>query len=192
MCKETVSTKIFVSLGIYYIAGNSWDLPKSYREAEQMCIRSSQNTQPQVPSPPYSIAVSTKKHLECGKEFQILNEQPKDSRQSYLTSGIMVGGVGPAVVFDHRSSRSQGPLSVPQSTENRPPTSQPNALRLSGLQVALPPMIAPTERVVPIMVEGLTVYHPQSSCINEESKDTSKSNATIMTLVHLNKVIVFF
>ena len=73
------------------------------------------------------------------------------------STGGMEGGVGPAVTLDTRGVRSQV-RGVMQ------PTPGNTAAQVQGLKVALPPVKAPVERVIPIQIDGgRTEYQRESN-----------------------------
>lgn len=102
----------------------------------------------------------------------------------------MVGGVGPAVVFDQRASR------LPAATNATSGTTV-MSVNASGqsLRVALPPARAQAERVIPIEVDGgRIVYNLQSAVAESKSAgiapDSVQSTAASMARVTLNEKVI--
>ncbi|KAK7481333.1 hypothetical protein BaRGS_00027413 [Batillaria attramentaria] len=161
-------------------------MPSSYREVEQMCISSNRNSQapPSQTSgrpapPPYS---------------QVGSPAPTQAARPYgpVSGGGMVGGVGPAVVFDPRMIRP--PVGAePARAAAMSGGAVPQGVA-EGLRVALPPVRAPAERVIPIQVEGRTVCNPQSTAggvvASGVPPDPVQSSAAGVARVTLNEKVV--
>ena len=121
-------------------AGNKWELSRSYKEVEQMCVSSNRGSSVSMPPPPPYL------------QQERIRPSPMPTSR-----GGMEGGVGPAVTLDTRGVRSQVRGVVQPSQGDAAP-------QLQGLKVALPPVTAPVERVIPIQMDGgRTVYQPQST-----------------------------
>ncbi|KAL8613400.1 hypothetical protein ACOMHN_057120 [Nucella lapillus] len=117
---------------------NRWNLAKSYKEVEQMCVSS--HRVPTVPPPAYT---------------QLLATRSTSSPAAVASRGGMEGGVGPAVSLDTRGVRPSGRVI--------PGDPGPQVHPAEGLKVMLPPVRAPAERVIPVQVEGgRTVFQSQS------------------------------
>ena len=128
---------------VFNPAGNKWELARSYKEVEQMCVSSNRGSSVNVPPPP----------SYPNQEFA---RYPPPPAPAPTSRGGTEGGVGPAVTLDARGVRSQARgMAQPSPSDVAP--------QVQGLKVALPPVTSSTsvDRALPIQMDGgRTAAHP--------------------------------
>lgn len=161
-CKNTSASE---RLAREVLNRNGWVLSTSYKEVEQMCVSGNRSSAASM-HPPYRHPYK---------------EPIRPQVFAMASRGGTEGGIGPAVSLDLRGIRPPARYSFGDNI----PQSHP----MQGLKVALPPVTASVERIIPIHVEGGRTVIPAQTSAQGSSKWANPPSVA-MARVTLNEKVL--